>query len=75
MVKRALHVNGVIRGHHEVAKHIDASITQVVFLAESVAEQNYMEFAKGLCFGKNVPLNDLPDSKMLSYFGEFAPPM
>merc|ERR1719291_363167 len=69
VLKRALHVDGVIRGLHEVAKHIDASKAQVVFLAESVNEQNYKKLVKGLCLEKNVPLIDVPDNKAL---GEWA---
>merc|ERR1712204_110039 len=69
VLKRALHVDGVIRGLHEVAKHIDASKAQVVFLAESVNEQNYKKLVQGLCTEKNVPLIDVPDNKAL---GEWA---
>merc|ERR1712087_193335 len=69
VLKRSLHVDGVIRGLHEVAKHVDASKAQVVFLAESVNEQNYKKLVKGLCLEKNVPLIDVPDNKAL---GEWA---
>lgn len=34
-LKRALQVDGAIRGLHEVAKHVEACKAQVVFLAES----------------------------------------
>merc|ERR1712129_569793 len=69
VLKRALHVDGVIRGLHEVAKHGDASKAQVVFLAESCNEPNYKKLVKGLCLEKNVPLIDVPDNKAL---GEWA---
>merc|ERR1712050_636470 len=69
VLKRALHVDGVIRGLHEVAKHIDASKAQVVFLAESCNEPNYKKLVQGLCLEKNVPLIDVPDNKAL---GEWA---
>jgi ribosomal protein L7Ae-like RNA K-turn-binding protein len=34
-LKRALQVDGVIRGLHEVSKYVEACKAQVVFLAES----------------------------------------
>merc|ERR1712087_381895 len=69
VLKRAMGVDGVIRGLHEVAKHIDASKAQVVFLAESCNEPNYKKLVQGLCLEKNVPLIDVPDNKAL---GEWA---
>merc|ERR1712024_411240 len=69
VLKRALLVDGVIRGLHEVAKHIDASKAQVVFLAESCNEPAYKKLVQGLCLEKNVPLIDVPDNKSL---GEWA---
>merc|ERR1719148_371405 len=69
VLKRALAVDGVIRGLHEVAKHIDASKAQVVFLAESCNEPTYKKLVQGLCLEKNVPLIDVPDNKAL---GEWA---
>merc|ERR1711877_90206 len=69
VLKNALVVDGVIRGLHEVAKHIDASKAQVVFLAESCNEPNYKKLVQGLCLEKNVPLIDVPDNKAL---GEWA---
>merc|ERR1719218_94925 len=69
VLKRSLHVDGVIRGLHEVAKHIDASKAQVVFLAESCNEPNYKKLVQGLCLEKNVPLIDVADNKTL---GEWA---
>merc|ERR1712226_1635233 len=68
-LKNALVVDGAIRGLHEVAKHIDASKAQVVFLAESCNEPNYKKLVQGLCLEKNVPLIDVPDNKAL---GEWA---
>ena len=38
VLKRVVHVDGVIRRLHEVGKRIDASKAQVDFLAESVNE-------------------------------------
>ena len=69
VLKRALHVDGVIRRLHEVAKRIDASKAQVVFLAESVNELDYRKLVKSLCLEKSVPLIDVPDNKAL---GEWA---
>merc|ERR1719189_35657 len=69
VLKHALMVDGVIRGLHEGAKHIDASKAQVVFLAESCNEPTYKKLVQGLCLEKNVPLIDVPDNKML---GEWA---
>mmetsp|Transcript_33668 Transcript_33668/g.77955 ORF Transcript_33668/g.77955 Transcript_33668/m.77955 type:complete len:141 (-) Transcript_33668:23-445(-) len=69
VLKRALHVDGVIRGLHEVAKYIDAAKAQVVFLAESCNEPAYKKLVQGLCVEKNVPLVDVPDNKSL---GEWA---
>mmetsp|Transcript_80832 Transcript_80832/g.158713 ORF Transcript_80832/g.158713 Transcript_80832/m.158713 type:complete len:140 (-) Transcript_80832:67-486(-) len=69
VLKRALVVDGVIRGLHEVAKHVDASKAQVVFLAESCNEPAYKKLVQGLCLEKNVPLVDVPDNKSL---GEWA---
>eukprot|EP00931_Biecheleriopsis_adriatica_P089159 TRINITY_DN6332_c0_g1_i6.p2 TRINITY_DN6332_c0_g1~~TRINITY_DN6332_c0_g1_i6.p2 ORF type:complete len:141 (-),score=45.79 TRINITY_DN6332_c0_g1_i6:77-499(-) len=69
VLKRALMVDGVIRGLHEVAKHIDASKAQVVFLAESCNEPTYKKLVQGLCLEKNVPVIDVPDNKSL---GEWA---
>mmetsp|Transcript_91883 Transcript_91883/g.233649 ORF Transcript_91883/g.233649 Transcript_91883/m.233649 type:complete len:141 (+) Transcript_91883:96-518(+) len=67
--KRALVVDGLIRGLHEVAKYIDAGKAQVVFLAESCNEPAYKKLVQGLCLEKNVPLIDVPDNKAL---GEWA---
>merc|ERR1712232_1230691 len=67
--KRALVVDGVIRGLHEVAKYIDAGKAQVVFLAESCNEPTYKKLVQGLALEKNVPLIDVSDNKQL---GEWA---
>merc|ERR1712196_296948 len=69
VLKRALHVDGVIRGLHEVAKNVEASRAQVVFLAESCNEATYKKLVQGLCLEKNVPLVDVADNKTL---GEWA---
>mmetsp|Transcript_89654 Transcript_89654/g.279033 ORF Transcript_89654/g.279033 Transcript_89654/m.279033 type:complete len:142 (+) Transcript_89654:97-522(+) len=69
VLKRALCVDGCIRGLHEVAKMIDASKAQVVFLSESCDEPAYKKLVQGLCVEKNVPLVDVPDGKSL---GEWA---
>eukprot|EP00420_Gonyaulax_spinifera_P030568 CAMPEP_0197869326 /NCGR_PEP_ID=MMETSP1439-20131203/163_1 /TAXON_ID=66791 /ORGANISM="Gonyaulax spinifera, Strain CCMP409" /LENGTH=140 /DNA_ID=CAMNT_0043488119 /DNA_START=45 /DNA_END=467 /DNA_ORIENTATION=+ len=69
VLKNALVVDGAIRGLHEVAKYIDASKAQVVFLAESCNEPTYKKLVQGLCLEKNVPLIDVPDNKSL---GEWA---
>merc|ERR1719291_1478044 len=69
VLKHALVVDGVIRGLHEVAKHIDAGKAQVVMLAESCNEPTYKKLVQGLCLEKNVPLIDIPDNKTL---GEWA---
>merc|ERR1719499_2707521 len=69
VLKRALVVDGAIRGLHEVAKRIDAGAAQVVFLAESCNEPTYKKLVQGLCLEKNVPLIDVPDNKSL---GEWA---
>merc|ERR1711979_181504 len=69
VLKKSLQVDGVIRGLHEVAKHIDAGKAQVVFLAESCNEPAYKKLVQGLCLEKNVPLIDVPDNKAL---GEWA---
>merc|ERR1719476_153818 len=69
VLKNALVVDGVIRGLHEAAKHIDASKAQVVFLAESCNEPTYKKLVQGLCLEKNVPLIDVPENKQL---GEWA---
>merc|ERR1719171_481796 len=68
-LKKALVVDGVIRGLHEVAKHIDAGKAQVVFLAESCNEAAYKKLVQALCLEKNVPLVDVADNKTL---GEWA---
>ena len=69
VLRNALVVDGVVRGLHEVAKHIDADKTLVCFLAESCNEQSYKKLVQGLCLEKNVPLIDVPDNKSL---GEWA---
>eukprot|EP00441_Pelagodinium_beii_P026296 CAMPEP_0197662546 /NCGR_PEP_ID=MMETSP1338-20131121/53870_1 /TAXON_ID=43686 ORGANISM="Pelagodinium beii, Strain RCC1491" /NCGR_SAMPLE_ID=MMETSP1338 /ASSEMBLY_ACC=CAM_ASM_000754 /LENGTH=139 /DNA_ID=CAMNT_0043240441 /DNA_START=55 /DNA_END=474 /DNA_ORIENTATION=- len=69
VLKRALMVDGVIRGLHEVAKHIDSSKAQVVFLAESCNEPTYKKLVQGLALEKNIPVIDVPDNKSL---GEWA---
>eukprot|EP00441_Pelagodinium_beii_P041465 CAMPEP_0197647352 /NCGR_PEP_ID=MMETSP1338-20131121/25011_1 /TAXON_ID=43686 ORGANISM="Pelagodinium beii, Strain RCC1491" /NCGR_SAMPLE_ID=MMETSP1338 /ASSEMBLY_ACC=CAM_ASM_000754 /LENGTH=138 /DNA_ID=CAMNT_0043221125 /DNA_START=65 /DNA_END=481 /DNA_ORIENTATION=- len=69
VLKRSLQVDGVIRGLHEVAKNIEASKAQVVFLAESCNEATYKKLVQGLCLEKNVPVIDVPDNKSL---GEWA---
>eukprot|EP00421_Protoceratium_reticulatum_P022747 CAMPEP_0168377758 /NCGR_PEP_ID=MMETSP0228-20121227/10988_1 /TAXON_ID=133427 /ORGANISM="Protoceratium reticulatum, Strain CCCM 535 (=CCMP 1889)" /LENGTH=128 /DNA_ID=CAMNT_0008390759 /DNA_START=17 /DNA_END=399 /DNA_ORIENTATION=+ len=69
VLKHALIVDGAIRGLHEVAKQIDASRAQIVFLAESCNEPAYKKLVQGLCLEKNIPLVDVPDNKTL---GEWA---
>merc|ERR1719327_1596621 len=69
VLKNALVVDGVIRGLHEAAKHIDAGKAQVVMLAESCNEPAYKKLVQGLCAEKNIPLINVPDNKML---GEWA---
>merc|ERR1712061_544991 len=69
VLKNALVADGVIRGLHEVAKYIDASKAQIVFLAESCNEPTYKKLVQGLASEKNVPLVDVPDNKSL---GEWA---
>merc|ERR1712048_721114 len=69
VLKRAMVVDGCIRGLHEVAKHIDAGKAQVVFLAESCNEPTYKKLVQGLALEKNVPLIDVSDNKQL---GEWA---
>merc|ERR1711933_10179 len=59
VLKNALVVDGVIRGLHEVAKHIDASKAQVVLLAESCNDPTYKKLVQGLCLEKNLPLIDV----------------
>ena len=68
-VYKSLGVDGVIRGLHEVAKHIGAGKAQVVILAESCNEPTYKKLVQGLCLEKNVPFIDMPDNKAL---GEWA---
>merc|ERR1712014_279240 len=65
VLKKALVADGVIRGLHEVAKHIDAGKAQVVFLAESCNEPTYKKLVQGLSLEKNVPLIDVSDNKTL----------
>ena len=67
VLKNALVADGVIRGLHEAAKHIDAGKAQVVMLAESCNEPAYKKLVQGLCLEKNVPLIDVPDNKQLGY--------
>merc|ERR1719237_1442736 len=69
VLKNALVADGVIRGLHEVAKHIDGSKAKVVFLAESCNEAAYKKLVQGLCLEKSIPLIDVPDNKSL---GEWA---
>merc|ERR1719343_343961 len=69
VLKKALVVDGVIRGLHEVAKYIEAGKASVVFLAESCNEASYKKLVQGLCLEKNVPVVDIADNKML---GEWA---
>mmetsp|Transcript_17707 Transcript_17707/g.20468 ORF Transcript_17707/g.20468 Transcript_17707/m.20468 type:complete len:121 (+) Transcript_17707:76-438(+) len=69
VLKRALQVDGVIRGLHEVAKHVEQCKAQVVFLAESCNEATYKKLVQALCLEKNVPVVDVPDNKSL---GEWA---
>merc|ERR1719183_1143711 len=69
VLKKALAVDGVIRGLHEVAKHIDGSKAQVVFLAEDCSEPTYKKLVKGLALEKNIPLIDVPTKLAL---GEWA---
>mmetsp|Transcript_28430 Transcript_28430/g.51981 ORF Transcript_28430/g.51981 Transcript_28430/m.51981 type:complete len:140 (+) Transcript_28430:61-480(+) len=69
VLKKALMVDGAIRGLHEVAKHIDASKAQLVFLAEDCSEPTYKKLVQGLCLEKDVPLIDVPEQKAL---GEWA---
>merc|ERR1712139_576223 len=69
VLKNSLAVDGVIRGLHEVAKHVDAGKAQVLFLAESCSEPTYKKLVQGLCLEKNVPLIDVSDNKTL---GEWA---
>merc|ERR1719386_515585 len=69
VLRNALVVDGVVRGLHEVAKHLDAGKAQVCFLAESCNEPAYKKLVQGLCLEKNVHLIDVPDNKSL---GEWA---
>merc|ERR1719476_475557 len=69
VLKRAMEVDGCIRGLHEVAKYIDAGKAQVVFLATSCTEPAYKTLVLGLCAEKSVPLCDVTDNKQL---GEWA---
>eukprot|EP00929_Paragymnodinium_shiwhaense_P111568 TRINITY_DN797_c0_g1_i2.p1 TRINITY_DN797_c0_g1~~TRINITY_DN797_c0_g1_i2.p1 ORF type:complete len:141 (+),score=55.38 TRINITY_DN797_c0_g1_i2:71-493(+) len=69
VLKKALVVDGVIRGLHEAAKMIEAGKAQVAFLAESCNEAAYKKLVQGLCLEKNVPLVDVADNKTL---GEWA---
>merc|ERR1711933_174009 len=69
VLKKALVVDGVIRGLHEVAKYIDAGKAQVVFLAESCNEPTYKKLVQGLSGEKNIPVIDVSDNKTL---GEWA---
>ena len=69
VLKKALAVDGCIRGLHECAKCIDNGSAQVVFLAESCNEPSYKKLVQGLCLEKNVPLVDVADNKEL---GEWA---
>ena len=62
-------MDGVIRGLHEVAKHIDAEKAKICFLATSCNEPAYQKLVKGLCLEKNVPLVEVQDNKLL---GEWA---
>merc|ERR1711966_213198 len=69
VLKRAMVVDGCIRGLHEVAKYVDAGKAQVVFLAESCNEPAYKKLVQALALEKNVPLVDVSDNKQL---GEWA---
>eukprot|EP00929_Paragymnodinium_shiwhaense_P053656 TRINITY_DN2687_c0_g4_i1.p2 TRINITY_DN2687_c0_g4~~TRINITY_DN2687_c0_g4_i1.p2 ORF type:complete len:140 (-),score=58.52 TRINITY_DN2687_c0_g4_i1:44-463(-) len=69
VLKKALVVDGVIRGLHEVAKYIEGGKAQVAFLAESCNEAAYKKLVQALCLEKNVPLVDVADNKTL---GEWA---
>ena len=62
-LKRALQVDGAIRGLHEVAKYVEACKAQVVFLAESCNEATYKKLIQGLCLEKNVPATGILEKK------------
>jgi len=67
--KNSLAVDGLARGLHECAKVIEAGKAQFVFLSESCDEPAYKKLVKAMCAEKQVPLYDVPDSKLL---GEWA---
>lgn len=69
VLKDALTVDGVIRGLHEVAKHLEAGKARVCFLASSCNEEAYKKLVKGLCLEHNVQVVEVEDNKQL---GEWA---
>mmetsp|Transcript_29496 Transcript_29496/g.44588 ORF Transcript_29496/g.44588 Transcript_29496/m.44588 type:complete len:140 (+) Transcript_29496:78-497(+) len=69
VLKKALVVDGVVKGLHEVAKSIDAGRAEVIFLAENCDEPAYKKLVQALALEKNVPLVDIADKKEL---GEWA---
>eukprot|EP00450_Noctiluca_scintillans_P003993 CAMPEP_0194502228 /NCGR_PEP_ID=MMETSP0253-20130528/24880_1 /TAXON_ID=2966 /ORGANISM="Noctiluca scintillans" /LENGTH=137 /DNA_ID=CAMNT_0039344343 /DNA_START=59 /DNA_END=472 /DNA_ORIENTATION=- len=69
VLKRALEVDGVVKGLHEVAKHIEAGKVQIVFLATSCNENTYKKLIQSLCLEKSISVVDVPDNKEL---GEWA---
>ena len=48
LFKRALEVDGVVKGLHEVAKHIEAGKVQMAFLATSRDENTYKKLIQNL---------------------------
>lgn len=62
-------MDGVIRGLHEVAKHLEAGKAKVCFLASSCSEDAYKKLVKGLCLEHHVQLVEVDDNKAL---GEWA---
>eukprot|EP00919_Chromeraceae_sp_WS-2016_P077919 GHVR01184312.1.p2 GENE.GHVR01184312.1~~GHVR01184312.1.p2 ORF type:complete len:140 (-),score=31.98 GHVR01184312.1:226-645(-) len=67
--KRALVVDGLVRGLHEVARVLSRKEAHMCFLAESCEEPAYKKLVTALCKEGKIPCVTVPDRKSL---GEWA---
>lgn len=64
-LQKSMHHDGLARGLREVVKALDRKVAHLCVLSKSCDEPSYIKLVQALCKQHQIPLIEVPDSKML----------